>query len=42
MDPDVQTVDMVARASGGGFGGNQAEIDVQLKPVEVRKATQTR
>ena len=28
---------MVAGTSGGGFGGNQANINVQLKPVGVRK-----
>ena len=37
-DPDVETVDMVAGTSGGGFGGNQANIQVQLKPVGVRKS----
>jgi len=39
-DPDVETVTMVAGASGGGFGGgNRASINVQLKPAGVRKAT---
>jgi multidrug efflux pump len=38
-DPDVETVTMVAGTSGGGFGGNSANINVQLKPVGVRKAT---
>jgi len=38
-DPDVETVTMVAGTSGGGFGGNSAFINVQLKPVGVRKAT---
>jgi multidrug efflux pump len=39
-DPDVETVTMVAGASGGGFGGgNTANINVQLKPAGVRKAT---
>ncbi len=38
-DPDVETVEMVAGTSGGGFGGNQASIRLQLKPVGVRKAT---
>ena len=38
-DPDVETVTMVAGTSGGGFGGNQAQINVQLKPVGVRKST---
>ena len=38
-DPDVETVDMVAGTSGGGFGGNQAQIWLQLKDVGVRKST---
>src|SRR5262249_4476537 len=39
-DPDVETVTMVAGASGGGFGGgNTANINVQLKPVGVRTST---
>jgi len=38
-DPDVETVDMVAGTSGGGFGGNQAQIWMQLKPIGVRKST---
>src|SRR5215467_10952115 len=38
-DPDVETVTMVAGTSGGGSGGNQASINVQLKPAGVRKAT---
>jgi multidrug efflux pump len=38
-DPDVETVMMVAGTSGGGFGGNSAGINVQLKPVGVRKST---
>jgi multidrug efflux pump len=38
-DPDVETVTMVAGTSGGGSGGNQASINVQLKPVGVRKST---
>ena len=38
-DPDVETVTMVAGGSGGGFGGNSASINVQLKPVGVRQAT---
>jgi len=38
-DPDVDTVDMVAGTSGGGFGGNQASINVQLKAVGIRKST---
>ena len=36
-DPDVETVDMVAGTSGGGAGGNQAQIWMQLKPIGVRK-----
>jgi multidrug efflux pump len=40
MDPDVETVTMVVGSSGGGFGGaNSAQINVQLKPVGVRKST---
>src|ERR1700683_2745665 len=40
MDPDVGAVTMVVGSSGGGFGGaNSAMINVQLKPVGVRKAT---
>ena len=39
MDPDVETVTMVAGTSGGGFGGNMAQINVQLKPSGVRKST---
>jgi len=39
VDPDVETVTMVAGTSGGGFGGNNAGMNVQLKPVGVRKAT---
>ena len=39
MDPDVETVTMVAGTSGGGPGGNNADINVQLKPAGVRKAT---
>jgi multidrug efflux pump len=38
-DPDVETVTMVAGTSGGGWGGNQANINVQLKPAGVRQAT---
>ncbi len=38
-DPDVETVTMVAGTSGGGFGGNSANINVQLKPAGVRKST---
>ena len=39
VDPDVETVTMVAGTSGGGFGGNQANMNIQLKPVGVRKST---
>ena len=39
VDPDVETVTMVAGTSGGGFGGNNANINIQLKPVGVRKST---
>jgi len=40
QDPDVETVTMTAGSSGGGFGGaNSAQINVQLKPPGVRKAT---
>src|ERR1700722_3040499 len=38
-DPDVEAVTMVAGTSGGGWGGNSANINVQLKPAGVRKAT---
>jgi len=38
-DPDVETVTMVAGTSGGGFGGNNAGMNVQLKPVGVRQST---
>ena len=38
-DPDVDTVDMVAGTSGGGAGGNQAQIWMQLKPIGVRHDT---
>jgi multidrug efflux pump len=38
-DPDVETVTMVAGTSGGGFGGNSAQVNVQLKPTGVRKST---
>jgi len=39
-DPDVEAVTMVAGSSGGGYGGaNMAQINVQLKPVGVRKST---
>ena len=40
QDPDVEAVTMVAGSSGGGYGGaNSAQINAQLKPVGVRKAT---
>jgi multidrug efflux pump len=38
-DKDVDTVDMVAGTSGGGAGGNAAQIWMQLKPIGVRKST---
>ncbi len=38
VDPDVEAVTMVAGTSGGGFGGNSAQINVQLKPVGVRQS----
>jgi multidrug efflux pump len=38
-DPDVETVTMVAGTSGGGFGGNSANMNVQLKPAGARKST---
>ena len=42
-DPDVETVTMVAGSSGGGGGGfggaNSANMNIQLKPVGVRKST---
>jgi multidrug efflux pump len=38
-DPDVETVTMVAGTSGGGFGGNSANVNVQLKPAGIRTAT---
>ena len=37
-DPDVETVTWWLGTSGGGSGGNQANINVQLKPVGVRKS----
>ena len=39
VDPDVEAVTMVAGTSGGGSGGNNANVNVQLKPVGVRKST---
>jgi multidrug efflux pump len=38
-DPAVETVDMVAGTSGGGSGGNQAQLWLELKPMGVRKET---
>jgi multidrug efflux pump len=38
-DPDVETVTMVAGTSGGGWGGNQTQMNVQLKPVGDREST---
>ncbi|HTA45479.1 MAG TPA: multidrug efflux RND transporter permease subunit [Bryobacteraceae bacterium] len=40
-DPEVDTVDMVAGTSGGGNGGNQAQMWLQLKPIGVRKSSAT-
>jgi len=37
-DPDVELVNMQAGASGGGGGAN-AQMNIQLKPLGVRKAT---
>jgi multidrug efflux pump len=39
VDPDVEAVTMVAGTSGGYSGGNSANVNVQLKPVGVRKST---
>jgi multidrug efflux pump len=40
QDPDVETVSMVAGASGGGGGSaNQARLWIQLKPREERNAS---
>ena len=39
VDPDVEVVTMVAGSSGGYSGGNSANINIQLKPVGVRKST---
>jgi multidrug efflux pump len=38
-DPAVDTVDMMAGSSGGGPGGIQAQVNVQLKPLDQRKVT---
>ena len=38
-DPDVETVTMVAGTSGGGFGGNSANMNVQLRPLGERAST---
>ncbi len=38
-DPDVQTVTVTLGISGGGFGGNNADVHIELKPVGVRKST---
>jgi multidrug efflux pump len=39
-DPDVDTVDMQAGSSGGGNNnGNQAQMNVQLKPLGIRQAS---
>jgi multidrug efflux pump len=36
-DPAVEVVDMTAGSSGGGPGGNNAQMNVQLKPLGERK-----
>ncbi len=38
-DPDVETVTVTLGTSGGGFGGNNADVHLELKPVGVRKST---
>jgi multidrug efflux pump len=38
-DPDVETVTVTLGTSGGGFGGNNADVHIELKPVGVRKST---
>src|SRR5665213_4191232 len=38
-DPDVQTVTVTLGISGGGFGGNNADVHIDLKPAGVRKST---
>jgi multidrug efflux pump len=38
-DPAVESIDMTAGSSGGGPGGPNAQMNVQLKPISVRKAT---
>jgi multidrug efflux pump len=38
-DPDVETVTVTLGTSGGGFGGNNADVHIELKPVGVRKYT---
>src|SRR5665213_379739 len=38
-DPDVQTVTVTLGTSGGGFGGNNADVHIDLKPAGVRKST---
>ncbi len=36
-DPAVAVADMTAGSSGGGPGGNSAQINIQLKPISERK-----
>ena len=38
-DPDVETITVTLGTSGGGFGGNNADVHIELKPVGVRKST---
>ncbi len=39
QDPAVLTVNMTAGSSGGGPGGNSAQMNIELKPVAERKLT---
>ena len=38
-DPAVEAVNMTAGSSGGGPGGNSAQMNIQLKPIAERKLT---
>jgi len=38
-DPAVDVVNMTAGSSGGGPGGNSAQMNIQLKPIAERKLT---
>ncbi len=38
-DPAVEVVNMTAGSSGGGPGGNSAQMNIQLKPLAQRKLT---